>query len=206
MKADRQVMIAPSILSADFGRLGEQVAEAADGGADQIHVDVMDGQFVPNLTIGPLVVEAIKRSTDLPLDIHMMVDAPERFVPQLVDAGADIVNQIELVRSQIANLIQVVEDLAQVGGLEHVDALPRHPEAVGPELHLGHRLLSGDVERRACLGCHVGDHAKNEGRLADAGFTGQQGERARDQSASEDPVDLVGAHTKPAQPLGGDCG
>jgi ribulose-phosphate 3-epimerase len=87
----RAVKIAPSILSADFSRLGEQVAEAARGGADYIHVDIMDGHFVPNLSIGAPVVKAIRRWTDIPLDIHMMVLAPERFILDFVEAGADII-------------------------------------------------------------------------------------------------------------------
>ena len=82
------IKIAPSILSADFSRLGEQVAEAAQAGADYIHVDIMDGQFVPNLTIGAPVVKAIRRWTDVPLDIHMMVAEPDRFIADFVDAGA----------------------------------------------------------------------------------------------------------------------
>jgi ribulose-phosphate 3-epimerase len=89
--ADAKIKIAPSILSADFGRLGEQVAEAAEGGADYIHVDIMDGHFVPSLTWGPRTVEAIKGWTHLPLDVHMMVQEPERHVVAFLDAGADIV-------------------------------------------------------------------------------------------------------------------
>jgi ribulose-phosphate 3-epimerase len=80
--------IAPSILSADFARLGDEVAAVARAGADWIHVDVMDGHFVPNLTIGPLVVEAVRRSTSLPLDVHLMIEKPERFVTEFVKAGA----------------------------------------------------------------------------------------------------------------------
>src|SRR5436190_18611145 len=82
--------LAPSILSADFARLGEQVRRAEDGGADYIHVDVMDGRFVPNLTVGPLVVEAVRRSTSLPLDVHLMIEEPERSVRDFVAAGASI--------------------------------------------------------------------------------------------------------------------
>ena len=89
MKADRQVMIAPSILSADFGRLGEQVAEAEAAGADCIHVDIMDGQFVPPITFGPMVVEAIRGWLSIPVEIHMMTYQPERHIAQLADAGAD---------------------------------------------------------------------------------------------------------------------
>ena len=80
--------IAPSILSADFAKLGAEVAAVERAGADWIHVDVMDGHFVPNLTIGPLVVEAVRRSTSLPLDVHLMIEKPERYVTEFVKAGA----------------------------------------------------------------------------------------------------------------------
>ncbi len=79
MKMGQSCVIAPSILSADFTRLGEQIAEAESAGADWFHVDVMDGHFVPNLTMGPFVVEACRRATKLPLDVHLMIEAPERF-------------------------------------------------------------------------------------------------------------------------------
>jgi len=82
------IKIAPSILSADYLRLGEQVREAEAAGADYIHVDVMDGRFVPNLTIGPVVVEAIRRATGLPLDVHLMIEEPERLVEAFAKAGA----------------------------------------------------------------------------------------------------------------------
>jgi ribulose-phosphate 3-epimerase len=84
------IKIAPSILSADFARLGEQVAEAEAAGADYIHVDVMDGHFVPNLTIGPVVVQALRRVTRLPLDVHLMVEKPESLLEAFAQAGADI--------------------------------------------------------------------------------------------------------------------
>ncbi len=80
--------IAPSILAADFGRLAAEVESVEQGGADWIHVDVMDGHFVPNLTIGPVVVEAVKRVTGLPLDVHLMIEQPERYVDAFVKAGA----------------------------------------------------------------------------------------------------------------------
>jgi ribulose-phosphate 3-epimerase len=85
----RPVKIAPSILSADFGRLAEEVG--AIGSADYVHVDVMDGHFVPNLTIGPVVVEAVKRATKLPLDVHLMIEDAERWVGAYAKAGADLI-------------------------------------------------------------------------------------------------------------------
>jgi ribulose-phosphate 3-epimerase len=84
------IKIAPSILSADFGRLGQQVAEAEAAGGDYIHVDVMDGHFVPNITIGPPVVEAVRKATRLPLDVHLMIESPERYLADFRAAGADI--------------------------------------------------------------------------------------------------------------------
>ena len=85
------VRIAPSILSADFGRLAEEVRAVQAAGADLIHVDVMDGHFVPNLTIGPLVVKAVRKITSLPLDVHLMIEDAERWAEDYIDAGADIV-------------------------------------------------------------------------------------------------------------------
>jgi ribulose-phosphate 3-epimerase len=84
-----RVLIAPSILSADFGALREDVAMVEAAGADMIHVDVMDGHFVPNLTIGPPVVKALKRCTDLPLDVHLMIENPDETIDWYLDAGAD---------------------------------------------------------------------------------------------------------------------
>jgi ribulose-phosphate 3-epimerase len=83
------VKIAPSILSADFARLGEEIRDVERGGADWIHVDVMDGRFVPNITIGPLIVEAIRPVTTLPLDVHLMIEEPDRYIPQFAKSGAD---------------------------------------------------------------------------------------------------------------------
>lgn len=84
-------LIAPSILSADFARLGQEIKDVETGGADLIHVDVMDGHFVPNLTIGPLVVEAIRPVTKLPLDVHLMIENPDAYIPAFARAGADYI-------------------------------------------------------------------------------------------------------------------
>ncbi|MCP4669621.1 MAG: ribulose-phosphate 3-epimerase [Deltaproteobacteria bacterium] len=83
--------IAPSILSADFTRLGEEIREVERAGADYIHIDVMDGHFVPNITIGPMIVKAVRRVTDLPLDVHLMISDPDNFIDAFADAGATII-------------------------------------------------------------------------------------------------------------------
>jgi len=83
------IELAPSILSADFSRLGEQVRAAGEGGGSVIHVDIMDGHFVPNLTIGPPVVKSLRRATELPLDCHLMIENPDEFVPVFAEAGAN---------------------------------------------------------------------------------------------------------------------
>ena len=83
------IELAPSILSADFARLGEHVRAAAEGGANVIHVDIMDGHFVPNITIGPPVVRSLRKATRLPLDCHLMIENPDQFIPDFADAGAD---------------------------------------------------------------------------------------------------------------------
>jgi ribulose-phosphate 3-epimerase len=90
-RSSKPIRIAPSILSADFSKLGDEIRAIEQAGADWVHVDVMDGHFVPNITIGPLIVEAVKRSTDLPLDVHLMIEAPDRYVSDFVSAGATTV-------------------------------------------------------------------------------------------------------------------
>ena len=87
----RPIKIAPSILSADFGRLAAEIDAIAKAGADYVHVDVMDGHFVPNLTIGPVVIEAVRRATTLPLDVHLMIEDAERWVAEYAKAGADLI-------------------------------------------------------------------------------------------------------------------
>ena len=106
----RPVRIAPSILSADFAVLRDELASVERGGADWVHVDVMDGRFVPNITIGPLIVQAVKRSTALPLDVHLMIVEPERYVPEFVHAGATTVGvHVETCPHLHRNLAQIRE-------------------------------------------------------------------------------------------------
>lgn len=115
MKAS--LKIAPSILAADFARLGEQIAAAEAAGADQIHVDVMDGHFVPNITIGPVVVEAIRRSTRLPLDVHLMISDPDRYLDAFAQAGANALTVHIEACAAIHRSLQTIHDLGLRAGV-----------------------------------------------------------------------------------------
>ena len=112
-----QVKLAPSILSADFSRLGEQVAETTKAGADYIHIDVMDGHFVPQITIGAPVVAAIRRWTNLPLDVHLMIEAPEHQISQFADAGADIITVHVEACPHIHRAVQAIKELGVKAGV-----------------------------------------------------------------------------------------
>ena len=127
------VQIAPSILSANFANLGRDIAAVERGGADLIHVDVMDGHFVPNLTIGPPVVRAIKRIATRPLDVHLMIEAPDRYVDDFVSAGADMLSvhveavphlhrTIALIRSRKVKAGAVLNPATPVSALEEIAA------------------------------------------------------------------------------------
>jgi ribulose-phosphate 3-epimerase len=111
------VKIAASILSADFARLGEQVREAADAGADWIHVDVMDGHFVPNLTIGPPILQALRPVTDLPLDVHLMIEEPDRLIPEFARAGADCLTVHVETCPHLHRTIQLIKELGVKAGV-----------------------------------------------------------------------------------------
>jgi ribulose-phosphate 3-epimerase len=131
------VRIAPSILSADFARLGEQVQEAQAGGADWIHVDVMDGHFVPNLTIGPPVVRALRPITTLPLDVHLMIERPELLIPDFVRAG---VNRITVHVETCPHLRRTIQQIRELGVKPGVTLNPATPlsalEAILPYVDL----------------------------------------------------------------------
>jgi ribulose-phosphate 3-epimerase len=117
-------LIAPSILSADFANLGDEIKAVEAAGADWIHVDVMDGHFVPNITIGPLVVEAAKRSTDLPLDVHLMIEKPELYIETFAKAGADVISvQVET----CVHLNRVLQMIKQTGAKAGVVLNPSTP-------------------------------------------------------------------------------
>ena len=120
----KRVKLAPSILSADFGRLGEQVAEVAKAGADYIHVDVMDGHFVPNITIGAPVVASLRSWTNLPLDVHLMIERPENHISQFAEAGAGIITVHVEVGQHLHRLIETIKGLGVRAGVALNPATP----------------------------------------------------------------------------------
>ena len=117
-------LIAPSILSADFSRLGEEIESVEKAGADWIHVDVMDGHFVPNITMGPLVVEAARRVTSLPIDVHLMIENADRFIPDFARAGASLITvQVEAC-THLNRTIQLIKELGVKPGVVLNPATP----------------------------------------------------------------------------------
>lgn len=116
--------IAPSILSANFANLGSEIQEVEQAGADYIHVDVMDGHFVPNITIGPLVTEAIRPVTELPLDVHLMINDPDRYIPAFAQAGANIITVHQEVSKHLHRTIQLIKDNGVKAGVVINPATP----------------------------------------------------------------------------------
>ena len=116
--------IAPSILSADFSRLGEEIAAIEAAGADYVHIDVMDGHFVPNITIGPLIVEAVRRVTTLPLDVHLMIADPDRYVASFAEAGADIIVVHAEATNHLHRTVQLIKSLGKRAGVSLNPATP----------------------------------------------------------------------------------
>ncbi|MEH7382478.1 ribulose-phosphate 3-epimerase [Bacillus sp. JJ1533] len=118
------IKIAPSILSADFAKLGEEIKDVEHGGADYIHVDVMDGHFVPNITIGPLIVEAIRPITKLPLDVHLMIENPDQYIPAFAKAGADFLTVHVEACSHLHRTIQLIKSHGVKAGVVLNPATP----------------------------------------------------------------------------------
>jgi len=137
MKDRANIQIAASILSADFARLGEQVKAAQAAGADRIHVDVMDGHFVPNITVGPLVVRALRPITSLRIDVHLMIDRPERYIPDFVRAGA---NSVIVHVETCPHLHRTIEQIKELGAKAGVTLNPGTPlsslEEILPEVDM----------------------------------------------------------------------
>jgi ribulose-phosphate 3-epimerase len=132
-----KVKLAPSILSADFARLGEQVAEATKAGADYIHVDVMDGHFVPPITIGAPVVAAIRKRTNLPLDVHLMIESPQNQIEQFAEAGADIITVHIEACPDIEKLVSAIKRLGVKAGVSLNPSTPLSAvSAILPSLDL----------------------------------------------------------------------
>jgi ribulose-phosphate 3-epimerase len=190
------VLIAPSVLAADFGVLREQIAAVERGGADMIHVDIMDGHFVPNLSMGPVVVEAIRRATKLPLDVHLMLTDPDRFLQAFAGAGA---SRIAVHVEAVVHLHRTVQSIKKLGLQAGVAINPATPagalEAIAPDLDdvlvmsvnpgfagqtfiprseskvRSIRELLDRVGSRAGIGVDGGVDTTNAGRLAAAGAT-----------------------------------
>lgn len=118
------IKIAPSILSADFSRLGDEVRAITAGGADYVHVDVMDGHFVPNITIGPLVVEGLRTATRIPFDVHLMIENPDQYIPAFARAGSDIITVHQEAGAHLHRTVQLIKSLGKKAGVSINPATP----------------------------------------------------------------------------------
>lgn len=118
------IKISPSILSADFARLGEEIRAIDLGGADYVHIDVMDGHFVPNITIGPLVVEAVRKITTKPLDVHLMIENPDRYIADFAQAGADLITIHQEAVPHLHRTVQLIKSLGKKAGVSINPATP----------------------------------------------------------------------------------
>lgn len=161
------VKIAPSILAADFARLGEEISRVEAAGADMLHVDVMDGHFVPNLTIGPPVVKAIKSVTNLPLDVHLMVDQPDGLLPDFIDAGSDnLTVHVEACR-HLHRTVQSIRDAGVQASVVLNPATSLHAlDEILPDVHMvllmsvnpgfgGQRFLPSTLEKIRSLRAQI---------------------------------------------------
>lgn len=120
----KKMKISPSILSADFTRLAEEIKKIEEAGADYVHIDVMDGHFVPNITIGPFVVEAVRRVTRLPLDVHLMIDEPGRYVADFARAGSDIITVHAEATKHLHRVVESIRELGKKAGVSINPATP----------------------------------------------------------------------------------
>lgn len=187
-------LIAPSILSADFSRLGEEIAAVEAAGADWIHVDVMDGRFVPNITIGPVVVASIRKATRLPFDVHLMIESPERFIDGFAGAGADTITVHVEAATHLHRTVAMIREKGLRAGVSLNPATPLAlVEPILPDIDLllvmtvnpgfgGQKFISGMIPKIAAakrmiqraapevlLEVDGGVHLKNIRSIADAG-------------------------------------
>lgn len=123
-RGTKMLKIAPSVLSADFAKLAEEIKDVEQGGADWIHIDVMDGHFVPNITIGPLIVDAIRPHTKLPLDVHLMIENPDRYISDFVQSGADIISVHQEACRHLHRTIYQIKDAGVKAGVVINPATP----------------------------------------------------------------------------------
>lgn len=165
-----KVLIAPSILSADFARLGEEVRNVEEGGCDVIHVDVMDGHFVPNLTIGPPVVKSLRKVTRLPLDVHLMIDEPLQYVEDFRKAGADwITIHVEACKDVAGTL----DKIASLGAKPGITLRPGTPfSAIEPYLKKAQLVLVMTVEPGFGGQSFMPDQLEKARQLKKSGFNG----------------------------------
>jgi len=159
--------LAPSILTADFGRLAEEIAAAEEGGARLFHLDVMDGRFVPNLTIGLPVVEAVNRATQLPLDVHLMIEDPDRYIERFAQAGADLISVHQEAAPHLHRTVRLIHDCGACAGVALNPATPVGVlEEILPDLDYvllmsvdpgfgGQRFIPAVLSKVAALGKHI---------------------------------------------------
>ncbi len=139
-------LIVPSILSADFAKLGQQVEEAQAGGADRIQIDVMDGRFVPNITVGPMILEAVRRHTTLPIEAHLMIVEPEHYLEDFARAGADIIIVHREVSPHLHRTVQQIHALGKKAGV-----------AINPATPLADlQEILGDIDLALCMTVNPG--------------------------------------------------